>query len=100
MNWYQNKRLKFIRQMLVVYGHINRGNLMRKFGISEQQAALDLRAFNRLYPKRMTYDKKIKRYVAVPRKKGDLLYLHGDFALQDGLGKAARELAVMLKDQK
>ena len=52
--------------MLDVYGHINRSHLMRKFGVSNAQAALDFAAFKREKPGQMTYDPRRKSYVATP----------------------------------
>jgi hypothetical protein len=63
MGWFQQYRLEWIAEMLWVYGYINRAHLMRKFSISEPQAANDFRLFNRKHPGRMVYDKRAKRYV-------------------------------------
>jgi len=49
--------------MLRVYGFINREHLIRKFGLSSAQAALDLRAFRTWQPDAMQYDVSTKRYV-------------------------------------
>lgn len=65
MNWFQNERMKWIAEMLNVYGFINREHLERKFGISTPQASADLRRFQRLYPMVVRYDLSRKRYEAV-----------------------------------
>jgi hypothetical protein len=64
MNWYAQHRLDWIAECLRVYGFINRGHLMRKFGISRPQASKDLNEFQRRNPKAMAFDKSQKRYVA------------------------------------
>lgn len=64
--WYQDYRLTWIAETLRVFGHINRGHLMRKFGISKPQASYDLGLFDRTYPGNMVYDKSLKCYRAVP----------------------------------
>lgn len=66
MNWFAEKRQEWISEMLDVYGHINRSHLMRKFGVSNAQAALDFAAFKREKPGQMTYDPRRKSYVATP----------------------------------
>ena len=63
MNWFQQHRLEWIADMLFVYGFINRQHLVRKFGISEPQAALDFKLFQSRHQGRMRYDKRTKRYV-------------------------------------
>ncbi|WP_291732280.1 hypothetical protein [Leisingera sp. F5] len=64
MNWFAERRQEWIAQMLAVYGFINRQHLMRNFGISGAQAALDFNRFNDAHPNAMTYDNRRKTYVA------------------------------------
>lgn len=61
-NWFENRRVAWIAEMLHVYGFINREHLMRKFGISKPQASKDLRAFERLSSGGMRYNPSAKRY--------------------------------------
>jgi hypothetical protein len=68
MNWFGEQRRLWIADTLRVFGFINREHLMRKFGISQPQASLDLRAFQRDYPHLIRYDVAAKRYVAINRK--------------------------------
>lgn len=56
--------MQWIAETLHVFGYINRGHLMRKFGVSAPQAAIDFREFQKRNPKAMTYDARAKRYVA------------------------------------
>lgn len=57
-----HERLRFIEFLLIQYGHVNRSALMRYFGISMPQAALDLKAYRAYAPGNMTYDATGKRY--------------------------------------
>lgn len=65
MSWCERQRMEWIAESLRVYGYINRGHLMRKFGISQPQASKDLQAFNRAQPGVMRYDLRSKRYVSL-----------------------------------
>lgn len=62
MKWFENHRLEWIREMVLIYGFINREHLTRKFGIGSAQAAIDFAATQRRWPKLMTYNKQAKRY--------------------------------------
>lgn len=62
MNWFENKRLEWIKEILKVFGFINRHHLMIKFGISKQQASKDLNKFMKIHPDLMIYDLKSKYY--------------------------------------
>ena len=64
-NWFENRRVAFIAEMLHVYGFINREHLMRKFGICKPQASKDLKAFERASSGSMRYNLSTKRYEAV-----------------------------------
>lgn len=50
---------------ITAWGWINRSHLREAFGISTQQASIDLQAFLRLYPGQMVYDLTSKRYRSV-----------------------------------
>lgn len=45
MNWYAQQRRNWIREMLQIYGFINRSHIVAKFGCSGQSAGHDLTAF-------------------------------------------------------
>jgi hypothetical protein len=64
MNWFQQHRMEWIAETLRVFGTINRKHLMLKFGISEIQAALDFKEFQKLRPGAMEYDTSTKRYTS------------------------------------
>ncbi len=64
MNWFAQKRQEWIAETLHIYGFVNRAHLMRKFGISGNQAANDFNTFNDTNPKVMQYDNRKKIYVA------------------------------------
>ena len=63
MKWFEQHRMEWIAETLRVFGFINRGHLMRKFGLSTPQASHDLQEFQRRYPGRMEYDASAKRYI-------------------------------------
>ena len=62
ISWCKEQRLKFITEMLYVYGFINREHLEKMFRISTPQASADLKEYRRLYPEAITYNKSAKRY--------------------------------------
>jgi len=45
LNWSVERRYEFIEFRLFWQGRINRGDLMDAFGVSTQQASLDLNAY-------------------------------------------------------
>lgn len=61
-DWFTLHRQDWIAEMLDVYGFINRIHIMRKFGISRLQAAVDLRDFQDKHPDRVRYNGTNKRY--------------------------------------
>lgn len=67
MNWFADQRQDWIAQMLKVYGFINRQHLMRNFGISNAQAALDFKSFNSKNPGTMRYDSSQRCYIATTK---------------------------------
>ena len=64
MKWFASHRQDWIKEMLGIYGFINRQHLQRKFGISDAQAALDFREFQEQNPDAMHYDASEKTYRA------------------------------------
>ncbi len=60
--WFQNYRYEWIREMIDIYGFINRDHLRRKFGISMPQAAEDLKQVQLRWPDLVTYNLSSKRY--------------------------------------
>lgn len=73
MRYFVRLRLAWIADMLMVYGFINREHLMRKFGITAAQAAVDFRTFQEQHPLAMHYDRSSKRYVAGPERRPELV---------------------------
>ena len=65
-SWVQERRLEFIEFRLFWDGRINRGELVDFFGISTQQASLDLARYMELAPTNLEYDKSSKAYRASP----------------------------------
>lgn len=64
ISWCKEQRLKWIGEMLYVYGFINRGHLERKFRISTPQASADLQEYKRMYPDAIEYDRSMKHYTS------------------------------------
>ena len=62
--WFKRHRMDWISETLRVFGFINRGHLMRKFDISQAQASVDLRDFQKLYPDAMKYDGAKKKFLS------------------------------------
>lgn len=62
MRWFEEKRLEWIGERLAAKGHINRRDIMEKFGISTAQASKDLNNFLRNCPDLMTYNSSARRY--------------------------------------
>lgn len=64
--WGQNRRLTFIDVRLQYDGRINRSDLMTFFGISMPQASSDLGLYQEKAPANMSYDPRLRVYVAQP----------------------------------
>jgi hypothetical protein len=67
--WSQERRLEFIEFRLLWEGKFNRGELVDFFGISIQQASLDLARYMEVAPGNLEYDRSEKVYKARPRFK-------------------------------
>ncbi len=63
LRWGVEQKLQFIEFRLFWEGHFNRGDLIDKFGISQNQASGDLNRYIALAPDNMVYDKSGKTYV-------------------------------------
>jgi predicted DNA-binding transcriptional regulator YafY len=64
LRWGIERRMEFIDFRLYWEGRINRGDLMRFFGVSVQQASADIARYQELAPDNLTYDRSAKRYLA------------------------------------
>lgn len=64
--WNVERRLEFIDFRLYWDGHVNRGDLVRFFGISVQQASADLGKYQAAAKENILYDKTAKAYVTGP----------------------------------
>lgn len=62
--WFVRERQRWIAETLHVFGYINRAHIARKFGVSIQQASIDLALFQRERPDAVAYDKSAKLYRA------------------------------------
>ncbi len=73
LNWGVERRLEFIEFRLFWEGHVNRGDLIDKFGISVNQASTDLNRYLGIAPDNMGYDKSAKTYIRHPEFKAQFL---------------------------
>ncbi|WP_300009765.1 hypothetical protein [uncultured Roseobacter sp.] len=63
MNWYGEQRHKWIKEMLRIYGFINRSHIVEKFGCSAQLAGNDLTAFQEANATWVEYNPRRRAYV-------------------------------------
>lgn len=63
LRWGVEQKLQFIEFRLFWEGHVNRSDLVEKFGVSVNQASGDLNRYIALAPDNMVYDKSGKTYV-------------------------------------
>jgi len=63
LNWGAERRNAFIEFRVFWHGRINRSDLMETFGISLQQASLDLTGYSDKWKRNLGYDKSQRAYV-------------------------------------
>ncbi len=63
LNWSASRRNEFIEFRVFWQGRINRADLMDTFGISLQQASLDLTRYSERWKRNLVYDKSQRAYV-------------------------------------
>lgn len=63
LNWGAERRNAFIEFRIFWHGRINRSDLMETFGISHQQASLDLSGYADQWKRNLVYDKSLRSYV-------------------------------------
>lgn len=89
------RRLQFIEFRLAWEGSIQRSDLMSFFGISVQQASLDLSRYLGLAPTNLKYDTHKKAYVVTPAFRPVLISAHADSYLSPllsiGIGLRSKE---------
>jgi hypothetical protein len=66
LRWGVERRLEFIEFRLFWEGHVNRSDLMEHFGISVNQASIDLNRYADLAPGNLEYDRSARAYVRGP----------------------------------
>ena len=69
LRWSVEQRLEFIEFRLFWEGHVNRSDVMEKFGLSVNQASSDLNRYLGFAPDNMVYDKSARTYVRGPEFK-------------------------------
>lgn len=62
MNWFKQQRLEWIKEMVEIYGFIQRDHIQKKFRVSVPQASADLRDVQNIWPALMRYNSSAKRY--------------------------------------
>lgn len=73
LRWGVAQRLEFIEFRLFWEGHLNRSDLMDQFGVSVNQASMDLNRYIGFAPDNMAYDKSARTYVRGPGFKPQFL---------------------------
>ncbi|OSQ42817.1 WYL domain-containing protein [Thalassospira alkalitolerans] len=71
--WGVQRRLEFIEFRLYWEGQINRGDISDVFGVSTPQASTDLSAYKELASENLTYDARLKVYLATKEFKPKLI---------------------------
>lgn len=62
MRYFEQMRVAWIIEMVEIYGFINRGHVVKKFGVTEQVASKDFGTVQKLHPHLMRYDTSAKCY--------------------------------------
>ena len=73
LRWGVEQKLQFIEFRLFWEGHVNRSDLIEKFGVSPNQASGDLNRYIALAENNMIYDKSARTYVRGPGFKPQFL---------------------------
>ena len=73
IRWNIERRLEFIEFRLYWDGKVNRSDLIDFFNISVPQASADIGRYQEIAPQNITYDRRIKSYLATPNFKPALL---------------------------
>lgn len=73
MRWSVERRLELIEFRLHWEGRLNRRDLVKAFGVSQQQASADIARYEELAPGNMEYDQSTKTYVRTLKFKPRLL---------------------------
>lgn len=69
--WFQDRRQEFIAAQLRQFGQVRRGDLIRQFDISLQQASNDIAKFLESDPPHVRYDVSAKAYVLESEEQSD-----------------------------
>lgn len=62
MRYFEQLRIHWIIEMIEIYGFINRGHVVKKFGVTHQVASSDFGKVQKLHPHLMRYDTSAKCY--------------------------------------
>lgn len=60
--WFRETRIAWIKEIVEIFGTINREHIVRKFGVSTPQASYDLRDAQERWPDLIVYNRSAKRY--------------------------------------
>ena len=88
--YFINLQLEWMHESLRVYGYINRSHLMTKYGQSNANSALDLKAFHERYPGFCKYNTVTMRYELCADARG----CGHEVGPVDGLDLAGKERAL------
>lgn len=69
VNWFVRHRQEWIAETIRIFGFINREHIERKFGVSVQQASIDLQLFQKQNPETIVYSAGLKQYRATKEPK-------------------------------
>jgi len=60
--WFVRYRQEWIAEMFEIFGSLRREHITKKFGVSIQQASIDLSRYQRANPRAIQYDSSAKIY--------------------------------------
>jgi hypothetical protein len=67
MTWFVEKRISWIKEIIEIFGFINREHVQAKFGISSPQASADIAETIKRFPDLMAYNTSQKQYIRKPK---------------------------------
>lgn len=62
MRYFERLRIGWIIETVEIFGFINRGHVVKKFGVTEQVVSSDFKNVQKLHPHLMRYDTSAKCY--------------------------------------
>lgn len=62
-SWAVEQRIAWIKEMVEIFGFINREHIMKKFWVSTAQASVDIQLAQKRFPNLMAYNTQQKQYI-------------------------------------